>query len=590
MAGRKSDPKAAFRMQVHEANHYLYAATVTTEYRDGKRIRRYTHWGTLSRDLVFTPNIKFVMASQDLKEMFIFPKEWDVSLACAGQAASVVSHVDQVRTEGQESRPSDVGLLHGSVWFLLQLAEKSRLTQDLMETFDQDESVVKDILTLAIYSCITGKNYDRLALEQRITKYPSDNVLSGDYVARIMQAVTEQHRAEFCRRRIARHAGEACLVCPSETESARGRQIAAKYYGSHRNNADLEVLRECVGYCGASREPVYYHVFPGSQSDAAMERAAMGELVCLGAESPLMVKGRELERDGELEGHLRAGHAFAVRACAGEKHVARMVSRIRFDAQGLPEDMVYDRARQVFHTRFVKEGRRFVPWEQSTESGHGDESYGISKSREGARMLDGKRLACELFLDPTRRLKELIEVQQRTMNAQVQQESQAVAQGLSLLEGQANLKDHGKPNEKAMEMARAACGFTAYFTYKAVPFEKAQCRDSSWLLEALEVKTAQQRYYERMGAQLDFHVPGEQSEDGKAGREFVIFLSLILESLVKEIWSSSEVLRERYRTPMGVLDEMADIRIITKEDGRKRLTAFLPRQEELCRIYGIEIP
>ena len=612
MAGRKSDPKAAFRMQVHETNHYLYAATVSTEYRNGKRIRRYTHWGTLSRDLVFTPNVKYVMAAQELKESFIFPQEWDVSLATtialenaekqrekAAESEAAFGKLSKRKTarvkDEKEQRANDdsASLLYGSVWFLLQLAEKNQVIHDLMETFDRDEKMVRDVLTLATYSLLTGKSYDRLLRDQRITRYPSVGSLTPLCVSEVMQEITERDRVSFCEKRILRHAGETFFACKSNTDSDWGRQRAEMNYGLHRNNVDLEVLRECVAYCASSREPVYYRTFPGNEMDACVERTVHDEMVRLGAREPLELKDGEIKKAARLDAFLRDGRDFVSMVSTREKPIARVISCVKYDADGLPENMRYDAERKLFYASFP---------------------MGKKEPLDGG----GKRkLSCELFLDPARRPLDLIEVNRRIAAERAElrekerlgtlaREHETINDEVLYHKVSFSYQPETKKvtcavseDKKAIRTAREACGFLAYVTYGTMPDAQdltGQSGESgtgfagdggSPIMEACGAREDQRRFYERMKEQLDYHVPGEDVGYGKTGREFIVFVSMILDYLVRKTWESSAALRSHYLTPAGVLDEMADIRVHTGEDGNEYLSRFLPQQEEICEIYGI---
>ena len=80
MAGRPKDPKSPYRVFQHLSNGYQYGSTVQTVYsNEGKRIRKITHWGSLSRELAFKPNLKFIMLPRDERDKFIFPSDWDIS-------------------------------------------------------------------------------------------------------------------------------------------------------------------------------------------------------------------------------------------------------------------------------------------------------------------------------------------------------------------------------------------------------------------------------------------------------------------------------------------------------------------------------
>ena len=89
---------------------------------------------------------------------------------------------------------------------------------------------------------------------------------------------------------------------------------------------------------------------------------------------------------------------------------------------------------------------------------------------------------------------------------------------------------------------------------------------------------------------MDFHTQDCSSQDGKAGREFILFVGLILSSVVRNTWRQSAELRKEFKTSLSILDEMADIRWVQYGDGEEHLTSFLSKQVEICKAYGIDVP
>ncbi|WP_406043758.1 hypothetical protein, partial [Succinimonas sp.] len=80
MRGRTADPKSPYKMLVHTANGYTYAATVVTaKNAEGKNYRKYQHYGTIDQNFVFKPFAEFLFLPGEEKAKFIFPEEWDLS-------------------------------------------------------------------------------------------------------------------------------------------------------------------------------------------------------------------------------------------------------------------------------------------------------------------------------------------------------------------------------------------------------------------------------------------------------------------------------------------------------------------------------
>lgn len=84
MAGRPKDPNTDFKVILHVHRSYRYAATVPYEpdpKKPGKMRRRYVFWGSVTDDLHFIPNQRYLFATSEERDRLIFPKEWDMSEA-----------------------------------------------------------------------------------------------------------------------------------------------------------------------------------------------------------------------------------------------------------------------------------------------------------------------------------------------------------------------------------------------------------------------------------------------------------------------------------------------------------------------------
>lgn len=617
MAGRKADPDSPYRMHKHTANHYQYAATVKTVYdNNGKRMRKYTHWGSLSRDLVFTPNIRFKMSSRSDRNAFIFPPEWDISKALAlnGDVPKEEPHESIGQTDGGKeaeptsSAPSEIqvlpgetppedasvlpmrsesrgykDLLYGSVWFLLQIAELKHVREDLMVTFEYNSSVVNDILTLAIFPYLTRKNYDRLAREQRVTHYPSEGVLTSPYITQFTQNITAQNRFDFCKLRIMRQPEGAYLACDSTTRSAWGRCIAEIHYGRNKDNRDMNCTLEVVVYSLSTHEPVYYRMFPGNEPDARTVRIIANDVKHMGISDLVTIYDRGYETADNFDEFFRDGLAFISCAKVAQEPVINCLAEISYDPLGLPENMDYDPEYRLFYAQFEIHNRKYID------------------SKGNQATVDSKEYRCNLFCDPARRPFELISVNKKIadeLSALKEKENngQLVAERKTI-NRQLNFHkivykddpDSGRvsvsieENENAIRKARSVCGFFSSVTYKAEG-------DAISMLKAYKTRDEQEKYFEQMKDQMDFHTQDCSSQDGKAGREFILFVGLILSSVVRNTWRQSAELRKEFKTSLSILDEMADIRWVQYGDGEEHLTSFLSKQVEICKAYGIDVP
>lgn len=620
MAGRKADPLSSVRMRVHVANNYQYAATVKTIYsNEGKRIRQYTHWGTLSRDLVFTPNMLFIMSPLKVRDAFIFPDNWDISAARKLNEEFPETSLQETESafdpnrdsqdsgilpettddgsrqgQGQSGAPGDHApdtvprreyrdLLFGSIWLLLQIAENKSVIEDLMATFEYKRQVVDDILTLAIFPYLTRKNYDRLAHEQRISHYPSGHELTSSYITRFTQFITPQNRMDFCKLRIGRQPGGAYFACDSTTRSAWGKCIAEIHYGRNKDNRDMDCTLEVVVYSLTTHEPVYYRTFPGNEPDARTVRTIISDMRHLGAEDIVTIYDRGYESADNFDWFFRDGLAFISCAKIAQEPVINCLLEIQYDEQGLPTNMKYDPDERLFYAQFMIENRTYVDSEGNTA------------------IVDKEDYKCNAFLNPAQRPYDLISV-----NNSIQEELEMLeamrADGLLAKEKvtiNRKLRFHTvsfsenpltneavadiAQNAQAIRKARASCGFFSSVSYKAPG-------DALDMLKIYRTRDEQEKYFEQMKDQMDFHTVECSSQDGKSGRDFILFVGLILSSVLRNTWKQSVELRKQFKTSLSVLDEMADIRWVRHEDGEEHMSEFMSSQVEICKAYGIHVP
>ena len=622
MAGRPSDPYSPYRMRKHIVNHYQYASTVSSRYQDGKRIRIYTHWGQLSNDLVFTPNLRFIMLPKESRDSFLYPEEWDISAVHeldsripqkdddsggpgdADQPDNPPLRDDErggndgvtqtklpcgiVGTDpGFQNAPSKKGgyqdMLYGSVWFLMQLAEQKHIVDDLLVTFEYKEQVVNDILTLAIFPYLTRKNYDRLAHEQRIWHYPSEHVLTSPFITKFTQAITPQNRMDFFRLRIARQPKGAFLACDSSTRSAWGDCIAEIHYGRNKDNKELDCTLEVVVYSLTTHEPVYYRMFPGNEPDARTVRTIIADLRHLGVENLVTIFDRGYESADNFDDFFRNGMAFIACAKVAQKPVTDCLLLVRYDDGGLPVNLEFDPDSCLFYGQFQIENRQYTD------------------SEGNLRTVEGGDYKCNIFLDPTRRPLELIEVRDGILREFSELHAKKMAGELAGREKDINksIRYHkvgfdtdvatGKPiititrDEKAIQKAKAQCGFFSSVSYKT-PGNALE------MLQAYRTRDEQEKYFEQMKDQMDFRTQDASSQDGRAGREFILFVGLILSSTVRNTWRRSVQFRKEFKTSLSILDEMADIRWIRYSDGEEHLTEFIGPQINICREFGIQVP
>lgn len=272
-AGRPVDPSTEFRMRSHKMGGYVYASTqtfVTDE--AGNRKRRCLHWGSLEDGNKFVPNSRYLMLAPEERKKFIFPSDWDLS------------ELHRLPSERKQGRPSyveaDQDRHYGDIWLLEQLADKLGLYQDLKEVFGGNMEKALDVLTLAMFSCLSQKAFCHMAACQRNGRYPAVHELEPSDITILMQSITEAERMELFRhrrRRVGR--GSLCAV-DSTSRPGYGSKLSLMAYGHSKEHLPLPQTSETVVYCLTTHEPIYYRTFQGNLPDSLVARRSLRTETC----------------------------------------------------------------------------------------------------------------------------------------------------------------------------------------------------------------------------------------------------------------------------------------------------------------------
>ena len=78
---RPISAETANKVTLHVNGGYRYASTrprVTNE-ATGKNTNKSIHWGTVTEDLRFIPNQRYIYASPEERDKLVFPEDWDLS-------------------------------------------------------------------------------------------------------------------------------------------------------------------------------------------------------------------------------------------------------------------------------------------------------------------------------------------------------------------------------------------------------------------------------------------------------------------------------------------------------------------------------
>ena len=588
MAGRPKDPNTDFKVILHVHRSYRYAATVPYEpdpKKPGKMRRRYVFWGSVTDDLHFIPNQRYLFATSEERDRLIFPKEWDMSEA-EHKLAKESSHVEcpsdgnektyTAFEEAIETVPAEEQFrnkFYGGPWLLWQIARQRGLIDDLKAVFPHSRTMQRDILTLAMYPILSRWKYNHTARWQRYTKVPSTRSLNPSVITRLSQSITDDNRMNLLKRRIARQNASTVVACDSTTRSAYGKHLADIRWGNNKDNKELPNTLEVVVYSVDSFEPIYYRSFGGNENDQRTLRTIVSDLEALGCKDLVVIFDRGYESDENMAEMARKHMPFLVCGKTGQKPVSDFLSLIQYNSAGAPINMKHSSKEDVWCAQF-----EYVP-----------------KPGEMTGWPEGEALKINLFLDTHIRLSEVTKMMDEIEKEKAELEH-LTGKPVSIDEFNILKNDFHwhkltrnsesgnigyELNQKRVDKTMLSAGF---FSSVAHGIDA----DAQGMMDLYATRDVQEKYFEEMKNQLGFSMQRNSTEDGKTGRLFILFIGLILHTWIRHIWSTK--LREKYGCSKDVIDEMTSIRYIEYPDKDDHITAFTTPQAEICEAFSLTPP
>ena len=567
---RPVDPLAPYRVSLHVTNGYTYANTqpAYTDPDTGKIKHRCVHWGRLGDNLQFIPGFEYYNASPEERRKLVFPPEWDLSL------------IDQLATPAGQNKPNLEccrecrNLLYGDVWLIEQIAEKTGLREDLEIVFDGNSEAVSDVLTLAMFPYLTKYTYNRVARWQLITKAPSSRLLTPSVITKFTQSITERHRMELLKLRAARMSENELCAVDSTSRSAYGDELADIRWGKNKDQLPLAQTNDVVVYSLSNHMPVYYRQFAGNTPDSRSLDIILSDLDGAGFKNPVLITDRGYDTLHTLDKYISRGQPFITCAITSHKLVASEI-RAMGDFGVRPENMQLDPDERIFYKQY-------------------DLSYAVKGSKPGDKAPD--RLKLNLYFDIVRRSYELLDL-----------ELDISSQGGDLegcLNNKTVMEDIGKIkrdcryysvkadsngciesyalDEKKVAKARSLSGFFANITH-------GLDYDAMEAYRIYHLRDEQEKYFQQMKDQMVSDRQRNWSEEGKTGRNFILFSALIISSHVRYIWRSTK-LHEKFKTSLDILDQMRPIRMVENVGQPQIITPFIGSQVDICEAFGFAIP
>ena len=584
---RPRDPESPFKVGEHKSNGHIYATTQPYVYdKNGKLVRRHFSWGTLINSK-FIPNANYLYASKEDRDKLIFPSDWDLSAIIQEDKSYSTSTFDLSNINNYQDR------FFGTTWLLGKIVDKLHVKEDLLTTFQGDEDIVNDILTIAMFPYLTGFNLNRLEKWQELEKYPSRRTLSPQYITLLTQAITEQHRLQFLQARAARLGEDELLAVDSTTRTGWEDTLINVRWGKNKEGLSLEVTVEAVVYTLSSHQPVYYRIFPGNMHDSQTIRIILADLKEAGFKNVTLITDRGYDSLSNLEEYILSDQKMIMCIKAGSGYALDFIKSLT-PYSFVPDGFDYCAETDLYY--------RQVPLSHTVY-------------REDGTQKESDRLRLNIYYDPVRRSMELkkIDAAQRGAHQELDQmilDKSAIADPESLQKKHPYLhlvfetvpernwvEPHGeiipipahtilksyKCDDEAISKGKRTAGFFALLTL-------GKNLTAIEVLEQYKLRDEQEKYFSQMKTQMLCDRQRNSSEDGKAGRAFIQFIGLILSSYLRHVWKSTP-LHDILPTSLAILDEMRSIRCIEyPEQGEAKITSFTGKQLDICQHFGFELP
>ena len=564
---RPISAETANKVTLHINGGYRYASTrprVVNE-ATGKNTNKSIHWGTVTEDMRFIPNQRYIYASPEERSKLVFPEGWDLS---------EIKKLSANRGPGRPpSDEDDKNRLYGATWLLEQIADKTGIRQDLEEVFDGNKDMVDDIMTLAMFPYMTNFSYSRLSRHQEVYKFPTSRLLTPGDITRLTQGIKECHRMKLLRLRAGRVGKDELCAVDSTSRSAYGSSLADIRWGHNKEGMPLEQTDEVVVYTLNQHMPIYYRTFPGNIPDSRTMDVITTDIDHADFPDVIFITDRGYMSTKVLEDFILKDRRAIMAVKVNQKIPLEKIRAFgQFGAK--PDGMEFDAENKVYCKQY-------------------DIDYEV-KTQTGTKKAD--RLRLNLFFDPTVRGDKVMCAEMK-LQGQKKALEELQAAGEPAPDADTLRKDYDllivevdeagkiksfKPDKEKFDETILTAGFFASLTLK-LDMTAPQAMD------AYQLRDEQEKYYQQMKSEVASDRQRNWSEDGKTGRLFILFVSLILTSYLRHIWKTTP-LKKLFPSSLDIIDEMRSIRCIEHKGHAKKITPFVGGQLEICKVFGFEVP
>lgn len=531
MSGRKIDPNSQYKVFIHNDRKYRYAAVQIRikGLENGSVKRKILHIGKIDENNLFIPNDNFKLLDQDEKKKYIFPEECNISnlFKVDKDEEKDINKNNNVSTNSNESLDNSSifnNRLYGSFWLLENIARQAGLFDDLLEVFDNNLVKVNEIFSLAIFPYLSGKTYNRFARWQNTHKTLVDYQIKSPYITRLCQSINDNHRMNLIKLRLRRQPKNSIGDCDSTTISAWGKCLADIKWGHNKDNNKLKNTVETITYSLTTHEPIYYRSFAGNTTDISTIRTIISDLKALGVKDLVIMGDRGYISKENMAALVCADIPFILNAKVNQKTITDFLLEIKYDEDGIPENMKYDKEKHLYFTRFS------IP------------AYKITLNDQTEVLIEG--LQVNIYLDIRRRIDNIV-----NLNCNILEEKKIIEEDieknnipsnikkynalfdyykLSEIKDKNNIKQYTlKENAERIKKEKSISGFFASYIYK---FNK----DCLEILDNYRCRDEHEKNFDIFKNKMNYNIQRNSSEDGKIGRMFIGFVGLIPVIILQE--------------------------------------------------------
>jgi hypothetical protein len=463
--------------------------------------------------------------------------------------------------------------LYGDSWLLMEIAKITGIFEDLCTVFKANINYVNIILTIAFFLIIERDTYHNIEEWPNTRKLPYDDPMDSKFITEFTKKITEDNRIELLKCRAARLKPDEICAVDSTSRSAWGKSLADIKYGYNKDHLPLPQTVEVVVYTLSQHGPVYFRIYPGNMTDSRSLKTIKKDLNDAGFNNLVLITDRGYETLDNLEFLINNGQKLIMATKTNQKFVLDKIKDYgMFNLH--PESMKLDRDSKIYYEQF-------------------DINF-VDINKKSTTISD--RLKLNLYLDSVDRAEKLLEIEltaceqknalEKIKNEQTQLgDDESIEKDYSYydidLDNAKRTINNFTLREEKYERHLKTAGFFANTTHK-LDFDPMLAN------QHYKLRDEQEKYYTAMKTRLGENRQRVWSEEGKNGRSFILFVTLIISCYLDYIHRTK--LKDKFTTPRKVLACMRPIRYIEHQNTKAHITPFIGKQVDICKAFGIEIP